>query len=156
MREQDDPCVGCAHLAGATPSTPAIGRRHFLGTSAAVAVAALLAACSAGDATGPNLPPSGTVEIKVSDYPALATAGGVQILSSYRVAVVNTGADYLVLSLVCPHQGGAVTTAGAGFYCSRHGAEWTKNGQWVGGQPTTNLARIASRFDAGTGVLTIG
>ena len=85
-----------------------------------------------------------------------ATAGGVQILSSYRVAVVNTGADYLVLSLVCPHQGGAVTSAGTGFYCSRHGAEWTKDGQWVGGQPTTNLARIASRFDAATGVLTIG
>jgi Rieske Fe-S protein len=123
------------------------------------AVAALLAACSTGNdsITGPTIPPGGSVTITVASYPSLASAGGIQILSNYDVAVVNTGSGYMVFSLVCPHQGGQVTKGGrATFYCSRHGAEWNASGQWVGGQRTTNLHQVTSTYDSSTGVLTIG
>lgn len=156
MSEDHDPCAGCALAAAAGEPVVGIGRRQFLGAATLATVAALLAACSAGDATGPTLPGNGQVTVKVGDYPALGASGGIQILNSYRVAVVNTGSGYVVFSTICPHQGGAVTTGGPGFFCSRHGAEWTTDGVWVGGQRTTNLARIASSFDAGSGVLTIG
>ena len=133
-----------------------ISRRTFLMQSALLAAAAALAACSVADSTAPSIP-SGTT-IKVSDFSALSADGGVAVtsVSGAPVAIVRQSAtSYIVLSRVCPHQGGIVNRSGSGFLCPNHGAQFTLTGQWAGGQPTSNLHSYATSFDASTGMLTI-
>lgn len=134
----------------------AIDRRSFLSAATLAAVTLALAACS-DSPTSPDQGGSGS--IKVSDYPALASVNGVATLrlGGAPVAVVRTGADtYLALSLVCPHQGATVGVSGSGFLCPRHGARFSLNGTWTGGQPTTNLRSYQTSYDQATGTLTIG
>ena len=153
-----DTCDGCSNApAEPGPDASEISRRTFLTQSALLAAAAALAACAVGpDSTAPSIP-SGTT-IKVSDFSALATNNGVAVtsLSSAPVAIVRVSASsYVVLSRVCPHQGGIVNNYGSGFLCPNHGAQFSLTGQWVGGQRTTNLHSYTTSFDASTGVLTI-
>lgn len=133
-----------------------ISRRTFLAQSAIVAAAAALAACAAGaDTTAPSIPSGTTLNVNSltfdSNGVALATLSGAQL------AVVRMSAtSFVVLSRVCPHQGGIVNPVGAsGFLCPNHGAEFSLSGQWQGGQHTTNLHSYATTFDATTGILTI-
>ena len=135
-----------------------IDRRAFLAQTAALAgVAAFLAACgTAGDSTGPSF--SGPLTVKVADFPALANVGGIARVDSggSPVAAVRTGdTQYSAFSLICPHQHATVGISGNGFLCPQHGARFTSNGTWAGGQPTSNLQALATQFDAGTGTLTI-
>lgn len=151
-------CDGCANApADPGPGAADISRRTFLAQSALVAAAAALAACAVGaDTTAPNIP-AGTT-LKVSDFSTLGADNGVAVttLSGAPVAVVRLSAtSYVVLSRVCPHQGGIVNQNGSGFLCPNHGAQFTLSGQWKGGQRTTNLRSYATSFDAASGVLTI-
>jgi cytochrome b6-f complex iron-sulfur subunit len=134
-----------------------IGRRTFLAQSALLAAAAALSACGIGvDTTAPNIP-AGTT-LKVSDYAALSATNGVALvtLSGAQLAVVRLGAtSFVVLSRVCPHQGGIVNQNGSSFLCPNHGAQFTLSGQWEGGQPTGSLHSYSTTFDATTGILTI-
>lgn len=151
-------------LPGATlPSRPSCAgchepdRREFLERSLLVAAAAFLASC-AGSATAATL---STTTIHLSDYPALAAVGGIAVLDSSRtggvpVAVARTGdASYVALSLVCPHRGSTVQSLGSSFQCPTHGAQFSINGSWTGGQPTSNLSRYGVQYDAAAGTLTI-
>jgi len=54
------------------------------------------------------------------------------------------------------HQGGTINTSSGGFTCTRHGARFNLSGQWMGGQPTSNMRSYATTFDPGTGALLIG
>jgi cytochrome b6-f complex iron-sulfur subunit len=152
-------CNGCEGvLADPGSQYGDIGRRTFLAQSALLAAAAALAACGIGtDTTAPSIP-SGTT-LKVSDIPALSANNGVALvtLSGAQLAVVRISAtSYVVLSRICPHQGGIVNQNGSSFLCPNHGAQFTLAGQWEGGQRTTNLHSYTTSFDATTGVLTIG
>jgi cytochrome b6-f complex iron-sulfur subunit len=157
-----DPIRTCGHqCSAATPTRSAsseIGRRTFLAQTALLAAAAVLAACAGGaDATAPNL--SGQATVKVSDYPALATVGGIALVSiqSSPFAIVRTGtSSFAALSRVCPHQGSIVNQSGSGFLCPNHGAQFSANGTWIGGQPTSSLHSYATTYDAAAGTVTIG
>jgi cytochrome b6-f complex iron-sulfur subunit len=134
-----------------------LGRREFIQRSALfAAAAAALAACAPADSTAPQL--SGTVQVKVADYPALASVGGIATLRAdgSPIAVVRTGADtFIALSRVCPHQGATVNQSGSGFFCPGHGAQFSATGQWQGGQRTSNLHAYATSYDAASGTVTI-
>jgi nitrite reductase/ring-hydroxylating ferredoxin subunit len=148
----------CHPLTAPRAETGDIGRRTFLTQSALLVAAAALAACSAGaDLTAPDL--SGQATLKVSDYSALSSIGGVALVTiqSSPFAIVRTGtSSYVALSRVCPHQGSTVNQSGSGFLCPGHGARFDGTGTWIGGQSTSSLRSYATAYDAGTGTLTIG
>ena len=132
-------------------------RREFIATSAASAVAAvLMCACGASGATTVTGPVS--LSVQVSNYPALANVGGVARVDSggTPVAAVRTGAaTFAAFSLICPHFGCTVELNGSPFLCPCHGARFSSTGTWTGGQRTTNLASLATNYDAATDELTI-
>lgn len=136
----------CAHC---------LSRRAFVANSTLLAVSAFLAGCSSADSTGPS---NVNVSVKLTDYSALGTVGGIARLSgtSTPIAVVRTATStYRAFSLICPHEAGSVGINGAGFLCSKHGATFNSNGTWTGGERTTNLREFAVTFDATAGTLTI-
>jgi nitrite reductase/ring-hydroxylating ferredoxin subunit len=144
----------CGAIAG---GSPAIGRRDFVASAAAALAAMALAACAGGDyLTSPGTVPS--TEIKVSDFPALATTGGVATTSvgGTPLAIVRTGAaTFAAFSRICPHQGTTINVVSNGFRCPRHGATFNLSGQWIGGQRTSNLTSYPVTYDDTTGTLTI-
>jgi nitrite reductase/ring-hydroxylating ferredoxin subunit len=157
----DGDCADCPIPPNALVSVPgepgALDRRAFLTRAMLSAAVLALAACGAGNGT--TAPFSGTTSLNINDYPALANVGGVALvtLNGSPVALVrNSATSVLALSRVCPHQGGTINTGGGGFICPRHGAQFNLTGQWVGGQPTSNMQSYATTFDPGTGALTIG
>ncbi|MES2305789.1 MAG: Rieske 2Fe-2S domain-containing protein [Gemmatimonadota bacterium] len=143
------PCDGCT----------GIDRRAFLGQTLLAMGAAGLAACGASLPTTPAIT---KFTVRLADYPALATVGGIALVdngsrSGTPIAVSRTGeTSYLALSLVCPHRGVTVSVNGSSFYCSGHGATFAGSGSWTGGQKTSGLAKFAATYDAGAGTLAIG
>jgi cytochrome b6-f complex iron-sulfur subunit len=77
-------------------------------------------------------------------------------LGSAPVAIVRVSStSFVALSRVCPHQGGIVNESSNRFVCPNHGATFDLNGNWIGGQPTSNLHQYATTYDAGSNTLTI-
>jgi len=135
-------------------------RRGFLEQSAQLAVLTILAgACGdAGSITGLNLNNGQDVVVTLADYPSLAQAGGIARINgvSPPLAMVNEGGDvYSAFSLVCPHQGATVQITGSSFTCPAHGARFNANGNWTGGQRTSNLRQYATQYDGGAGTVTV-
>jgi Rieske Fe-S protein len=152
--DTDAPRCGAEAACDSTVTT--IGRRTFVAQSTLMAVAALLAACGGADSTAPDL--GAGASINVSDYPALASVGGIALatVSGARLAIVRTGtSSFVALSRVCPHQGGTIGVNGSGFRCPEHGATFDSTGKWTGGQRTSNMHAYATSYDATTGVLSI-
>jgi cytochrome b6-f complex iron-sulfur subunit len=159
MDDSQVSCGGCDLQAPSPEPSSGIGRRTFLAQAAVMAAVAALAACGAGgdSLTAPDLTSSTT--IRLADQPALANVGGVALItiSSRPFAVVRTGsASFVTLSRVCPHQGSTVNPTGNGFLCPNHGAQFSSNGTWVGGQPTSSLRSYPTTYDAAAGTITIG
>lgn len=148
-------CAGCS--CNSDKAVSGIDRRKFLTMSAYAAAAAALAACAAAsDSTAPT---SLSTTVKVSDFAALATVGGVATtnVNGTPIAIVRTGTStFITLSRVCPHQGSTVNPTSTGFRCPNHGATFDMNGTWTGGQRTSSLRSYATSYDAATGTLTIG
>jgi cytochrome b6-f complex iron-sulfur subunit len=145
------------HTEEEKPQLPCVTRREFMIRGSLTGIAIMLAGCSIDN--GPTAPSSVNLTINISDYPALASAGGVAYVdaSGNPLAVVRLDAStFDALSRVCPHQGGTVSTNGNGFTCPVHGARFSETGTWVGGQSTSNLTSYQTQFDSSTGVLTIG
>jgi len=148
------PCIA----AGGGPH--AIARRDFVVGAAAALAAAALAAC--GTTTGDFVTSPGTLtstSIKVSDFPALANVGGVATTSAsgIPIAIVRTGASsFAAFSRICPHQGTTIGVFNNGFQCPRHGATFNLSGQWIGGQPTSNLVSYPVTYDSASATLTVG
>jgi nitrite reductase/ring-hydroxylating ferredoxin subunit len=135
---------------------PLMGRRTFIARSVLAAAAAALAACSASD---PVSPFSGTFTMQIADYPALASVGGVALVSANgaSLAVVRTSTDsFVALSRVCPHEGGRIDPSGSGFVCQKHGARFSSTGAWTGGQSTSSMRSYTTTYNSSTGTLTIG
>ena len=145
-----------SELAPIRPSC--VTRRQFVIHGALATVAIALAGCGLSNG-GPTAPGSVNLTLKISDYPALATVGGVAYVdaSGNPLAIVRANANtFNVVSRICPHQGGTVSSNGNGFTCPNHGARFSDSGTWEGGQPTSSLTSYPSTFDSGTGTLTIG
>lgn len=151
--------VGCAHCSGEQiQAERGSSRREFLTTAAASTVVAMLvSACGGGtDATTITGPVS--LDIQVSNYPALTNVGGIAAVSAggTPIAVVRTGVDtFSAFSLICPHRGCTVGISGSSFRCPCHGAQFASNGTWTGGQRTSNLTALTTSYDSGTGMLSI-
>jgi len=161
-------CQGCAHGHGAPPGREAameraeealqqargLDRRELLKKGGLAAAAAMLfSACGSmgSDLTGPSL--GGSFTVNVSDYPALASSGGVAAVQSpggLPIYIENTGSGYIALSRVCPHQGGLIYVYSNGFQCSVHGATFNKSGGWIGGQATGSMGRYSVSNANGT------
>lgn len=132
----------------------AIDRRELLKRGGLAAAALLLAACGVGTGDAiTGLPSGGSVSVDLSQYPQLANSGGVALVSG--VAIENNNGSYIALSLRCPHQGGQIVQSGSGFRCLVHGATFNASGNWIGGQPTTNMYRL-NVTNNGNGTLTVG
>lgn len=158
--ESKSTCGGCAPAYTTDHARDGIGRRAFLAQSALLAAGALLAACAAGgDTTAPGTTINSTTDIKLSDFPALASVGGIALVnvSGNPMAIVRTGdATFVTLSRICPHQGSTINPSGSGFLCPGHGARFSLTGQWQGGQPTSSMRSYATSYNAAAGTITIG
>ena len=152
-------CSACPLAPDAMVAVPvgnAVDRREFLTRSMFGAAMLALAACGGADALSPF---SGTATVNIADYPALATVGGVALVSlnGSPVALVRASTTSVVaLSRICPHEGGTINTSTGGFTCARHGARFDLAGTWLGGERTTNMRSYATTFNAGSGVITVG
>jgi len=117
-----------------------------------------LSACGVSNTTAPGTVAATTIPL--SDNPSLANPGGVAVLriDGTPVAIVReTASTFSAFSLICPHAGNTVQSQGAqGFYCPGHGARFSLTGQWVGGQPTSNLRSYPVQYDASAATLTVG
>jgi Rieske Fe-S protein len=129
-------------------------RRQALAAAAALCGFGAVAVAGTGVAQA-----SGTLKVRVADYPALRKVGGiatVKNLGSTPVAVVRTGrATYRAFSRRCPHAGVAVTPRGSGFIClpPGHGSQFSSNGALVSGPASRGLMPLNAKFSKG--VLTI-
>lgn len=152
----DTACGGC----GDTVVADGIDRRAFLMRGALAAAAVALAACGGGLSDGSVTAPSSvSLSLKVADYPALASVGGVALVDAggSPLAIVRTATgSFVALSRICPHQGATVGTSANGFTCPRHGARFNATGSWIGGQETSNLHSFPTSYDASTETLTVG
>jgi Rieske Fe-S protein len=150
-------CGRCAGELALHQVADGIGRRTFLAQSALLAAGALLASCVGEIATAPTS--ISTTTLRVADYAALAAVGGIAMvtISGSPVAVVRTGnTSFVALSRVCPHQGNIVNQDGNAFLCPGHGARFSANGTWIGGQPTSSLRSYPTTYDAAAGTITVG
>lgn len=152
-------CDGVCACARGDGTASGTDRRTFLAHGAAALAMFALAACNMGN--GPTSP--GTVSaatFKLSDNPSLANVGGVAVVSlgGAPLAIVReTATAFSAFSLICPHAGSTVQPSGAqGFYCPGHGAQFDLMGQWIGGQPTSNLTSYPVQYNASAGTVTVG
>ena len=156
--EMNGACGQCADAQLTDRAADGIGRRTFLAQSALLAASALLASCMGGDiATAPTTISPTT--LKASDYPSLATVGGIALvsISGAPMAVVRTSATtFVTLSRVCPHQGNIVNQNGNGFLCPGHGARFAADGTWIGGERTGSLRSYTTAYDSAAGTITVG
>jgi Rieske Fe-S protein len=164
LNQSNQSCGACANgaLRENEHSRDGIGRRAFIAQSALLAASAMLAACAGGsDTTGVGSIPTtvGSASLNVSDYPALASVGGIALVtvSGNPFAIVRTATNsFVALSRVCPHQGSIVNVNGSGFLCPNHGARFDATGQWIGGQRTSSMRSYATTYDATAGTVAIG
>jgi Rieske Fe-S protein len=144
----DAACRGCGGL----------GRREFLERSLLAAAAGFLAGCASG---GPTTSAPTPTTVRIADYPALASVGGIAVIDDGRSsgvpwAVARTGqATFVALSLICPHRGSTVQSLGTSFMCPVHGAQFSASGSWTGGQQTSSLSRYSVQYDSVAGTLTV-
>jgi Rieske Fe-S protein len=69
------------------------------------------------------------------------------------VAVVRTKSGYTAFSLICTHAGGTLELVQGEFHCPVHGAQFSKDGTWIGGHRAKNLHALSVTED--NGMLTI-
>jgi Rieske Fe-S protein len=148
-------CAGCQ----AGTAIGSVNRRTFLaqGTLAAVG-AVLVGACGDGSVGATTGPVAASGSIRLSDFAALGTVGGIArvTVSGSPVAVVRAaGETYRAFSLVCPHRGTTVNVTGSSFRCPNHGATFSAAGTWTGGQRTSNLFEYTVTLNALDGTLAI-
>lgn len=150
-----------------------LSRREFL-TKSAIAAAVLVAAEACGDGQigppalkgvngDPLLPPGGPVQVKLSDFPELATTGAIVDIG--RVGpdrtVMRTGpSTFVALSRICTHQQCLIDIKTDHYECPCHLSAFTNTGTVIHGPnvespPIGPLRQLAVSFDAATQTLTV-
>lgn len=159
MSERPLACAGCSD--GYDPA-----RRRFV-AQGLLATLGVLAANACGDGViggpmGPRLAPTlnPPLLVTLADFPALGTVGGIARVDAgtdVPVAVTRLGAaEYRAFSMICPHASyRPISIVTDGFRCPNHGARFAADGDWTGGQRTSDLREYTVMFDAGAGTLTI-
>ena len=130
-----------------------ISRRSFFADAATIAaLTALFAAC--GDS--PVEPPTGKVDVKVADFPGLATMNKLVLVDGVRAAKRTGETTFVAFSRLCTHEGTPVEVQGSGFICFNHGSQFDNNGQVTVGPASRPLPTLVTAYDSTTDVLTIG
>ena len=146
-----------------------LNRRSFLTKSALAAAAAALASGCGNGEFGPPLPshaaggrPSGSVTIKVANFPGLASTGTLVEVAIER-AVMRTGPDtFLALSLICTHQGCDAEVVNNIVDCPCHHSRFRSDGSVINGPDNSSatsiapLTQLTTSYNAQTDELTIG
>jgi thiosulfate dehydrogenase [quinone] large subunit len=136
-----------------------VSRRTFLSAATLAAVVAVLDGCSALTGPGGFGAGGGPITVKLSSYPALASVGGVARVDggngSPTALVRSSTTTFAALSMICTHQGGTIDIAGSGFICPNHGAQFSRTGAWIGGQPTSSLQPFGTTYDATAGTVVV-
>ena len=140
-----------------------INRRDFLAKSALAAAALVVEGCGDGQ-IGPPLHnssvPPGSVTVKLSDFPALATVGVVVDIGHQR-AVVRTGTTtFRGLSRICTHQQCDTDVRNNQFECPCHGSIFASDGSVIRGPSVASpqiapLSPLDVTFDAAAGTITV-
>ena len=147
----------CSASSDTSLKVAGIKRREFVAYGAAALALAALAACGGDTLTSPSTVPS--TSLKLSDYPALASVGGVATvkIGSTPIAIVRTSASaFAAFSRICPHQGSTIDVTSTGFHCPNHGATFNASGVWIGGERTGNLTSYPVQYDSAAATLTVG
>jgi len=147
-----------------------LNRRDFLAKSA-LAAAALLAVEACGDGQigppipklvpgDPLLPLGGPVQIKLSDFPALANTGVIVEIPKERTVMRTGPTTFLGLSRLCSHQQCDIDIKGDHFECPCHGSQFTATGAVIRGPniaspPIGPLRTLTVTFDQAAGTLTV-
>lgn len=130
-----------------------ISRRAFVADATALAaVAALFAACGEPGIVGPV----GQVQVKVGDFPGLATAGQLVLIDGQRAAKRTGSASFTAWSRLCTHEGTPVNVSGNGFICPNHFSQFNADGNVTVGPATAPLGQLATSYNSTTDILTIG
>lgn len=102
----------------------------------------------------------GTVLVKVSDFPALASVGGslrLDVGLSQPILINRSAAGFHALSAKCQHQGCTVepySVALGVIRCTCHGSQYNIDGSLNQGPATLGLNRFQSSFD-GSNVVSV-
>lgn len=146
-----------------------LDRNEFLklvGTSiGAIVLTHCLSGCSSGGddpaPNNPNNPGGGTVDftLNIADAAnaALATNGGSIVRSGVIVARTTAGA-FLAVSQNCTHEGTPsveFVSGNSGFFCPRHGSEFSSTGAVVRGPATSALKQYKTQFNATANTLRV-
>jgi Rieske Fe-S protein len=147
-----------------------LNRRDFFAKSA-LAAAALIVAEACGDgqigppaphsvAGDPLLPLGGPVQIKLTDYPALANTGVIVEVPKERTVMRTGPSAFLALSRLCSHQQCDIDIKDDHFECPCHGSQFTATGAVIRGPnipspPIGPLRSLHVTFDQTAGTLTI-
>jgi nitrite reductase/ring-hydroxylating ferredoxin subunit len=75
--------------------------------------------------------------------PSSYSSGSPKYFSSPRLFVVRDSGGLYALSSRCTHEGATLSTQSGHFYCPRHGAEFTYNGDVISGPVFTGLVHYA-------------
>lgn len=140
-----------------------VNRRHFLNTASVLSLGAILAACGDGVFDGPEMfldTVREPIRVRLQDYPTLQLVGGRAVITppgrSPMLVEVTGLQKYRAFSLTCPHKGTVVQPTADGFLCPNHGARFSKDGQWTGGQSTVDLTPIAVVVESASSLLVGG
>lgn len=101
------------------------------------------------------------VEIDVKKYPNLQQDGGMQVLEFPYFGLVGVvrenAAAYIVLDMICTHQGCQVEVRGngEGWRCPCHGAEFEKKGCILSGDATEPIYMLENTFDQARGIIKV-
>jgi len=141
-----------------------INRRDFLAKSA-LAAAALVVVEGCGDGQiGPPLHdsnlPSGSVTVKLSDFPALATVGVVVDIGHQRAVVRTSTTTFRGLSRICTHEQCDTDVRNNRFECPCHGSIFAADGSVIRGPSVASpqiapLSPLNVAFDAAAGTITV-
>jgi Rieske Fe-S protein len=139
-----------------------VDRREFLTAAAFASIALALSACGDGQIgglTGLGAPlPGGPLTVRLADFAALATVGGVARVTTTGAPIAvyrSAAATFQAFVMNCPHAGTTVQIAATGYTCPNHGARFAKDGVWLSGQRSSALAALPVVYDAAAGTLTI-
>jgi cytochrome b6-f complex iron-sulfur subunit len=128
-----------------------VNRREFIARSVGGFALTVLTAC--GD--GPTIPSSPRLEIKVADFPGLATIGQVVKVGSSHAAKRTGAGTFEAYSMFCTHQGCLTSLSSQQFFCPCHGSKFSADGSVVQGPADKSLASLATSYNAATDTLTI-
>ena len=146
-------CGGCAMF----------DRRGFLTRASLLGLGAMVtAACGDGVIGGALTQPNPTITpflVDPTKLTALQQVGGRVVVSAPESGAVIlerlSATSFRGFALACPHAGTSVEVLSDGFLCPNHGARFSRDGVWQGGQPTSNLNQVAVILQA-NGTLLVG